>query len=74
MATHFTWDRFAAIQIWIFVLFLVYTSIAELNARLGHGELVKIFFTRHSSELKPTRPEADSRVHQAQLENRDTYT
>ena len=44
VTTHFTWHRFAAIQIWIFVLFLIYTSVAELNARLGKGELVKIFF------------------------------
>jgi hypothetical protein len=71
VATHFTWDRFAAIQIWIFVLFLIYTSIAELNGRLGHGELVKIFFTRHPSEMKSTRPAADSRVRQARSENRD---
>jgi hypothetical protein len=39
VVTHFTWYRFAAIQIWIFVLFLIYTSVAELNARLGKGEL-----------------------------------
>jgi hypothetical protein len=52
MATHFTWHRFAAIQIWIFVLFLIYTSVAEQNARLGKGELVKIFFTRPPSGLK----------------------
>ena len=25
LLTHFTWHRFAAIQIWIFVLFLIYT-------------------------------------------------
>jgi hypothetical protein len=49
VVTHFTWHRFAAVQIWIFVLFLVYTSVAELNARLGDGELRKIFFTRHPS-------------------------
>jgi hypothetical protein len=55
VATHFTWHRFAAIQIWIFVLFLIYTSLEELNARLGAGELMKIFFTRHSSEMKPMR-------------------
>jgi hypothetical protein len=46
VVTHFSWHRFAAIQIWIFVLFLFYTSVAELNARLGDGELRKIFFTR----------------------------
>jgi hypothetical protein len=49
VVTHFTWHRFAAIQIWIFVLFLIYTSVAELNARLGDGELRKIFFSRGSS-------------------------
>jgi hypothetical protein len=62
VATHFTWHRFAAIQIWIFVLFLIYTSVEELNARLGDGELMKMFFTRRSSEMKPTTPAADSRV------------
>ena len=50
VATHFTWHRFAAIQIWIFILFLIYTSIGELNAALGHGQLRKIFFTRRSAE------------------------
>jgi hypothetical protein len=55
MTTHFTWHRFAAIQIWIFVLFLIYTAAADLNTLFGHGELFKIFFTRRSSELKLTR-------------------
>jgi hypothetical protein len=50
VVTHFTWHRFVAIQIWIFVLFLIYTSVAEFNARLGDGELMKIFFTRRSRE------------------------
>jgi hypothetical protein len=27
---------------------LVYTSVEELNARLGDGELMKIFFSRRS--------------------------
>lgn len=53
ISTHFTWHRFAAIQIWILVLFLIYTSVTELNARLGRGELMKIFFTRRSPGLKP---------------------
>jgi hypothetical protein len=46
VANHFTWHRFAAIQIWIFVLFLIYTSVADLNTRLGKGQLVKMFFSR----------------------------
>ncbi|MBV9875183.1 MAG: hypothetical protein JO025_10685 [Verrucomicrobia bacterium] len=50
VTTHFTWHRFAAIQIWIFILFLVYTSIVEVNAALGDGGLRKIFFTRRSPE------------------------
>jgi hypothetical protein len=73
VATHFTWHRFAAIQIWIFVLFLIYTSVEELNARLGEGELMKIFFTRHSPVMKPTLQAADSRGPQARPANRDTY-
>ena len=53
ISTHFTWHRFAAIQIWIFVLFLIYTSVEELNARLGDDELMKIFFIGRSSTMKP---------------------
>jgi hypothetical protein len=55
LATHFSWHRFFAVQIWIFVLFLIYTSAAELNALFGDGELFKILFIRRSSELKLTR-------------------
>ena len=46
ITNHFTWHRFAAIQIWIFVLFLVYCSIVEVNTVLGAGVLRKIFFSR----------------------------
>jgi len=53
VAAHFSWHRFVAIQIWIFVLFLIYTSVIELNARFGDGLIFKIFFTKRSSELKP---------------------
>jgi hypothetical protein len=55
VADHYSWHRFAAIQIWIFVLFLIYTSVIELNALFGDGELAKILFTRRSSELKLNR-------------------
>jgi hypothetical protein len=61
VSTHFTWHRFAAVQIWIFVLFLMYTSASELNALLGRGTLRKIFFARRSPELKLTLSAADSR-------------
>jgi hypothetical protein len=52
---HFSWHRFAAIQIWIFVLFLIYVTATELNTLFGDGELGKILFTRRSSDLKLTR-------------------
>ena len=55
VAVHYTWHRFAAIQIWIFVLFLIYTSVIELNTLFGDGELAKILFTRNSSEQKLNR-------------------
>jgi hypothetical protein len=55
LAEHFSWHRFAAIQIWIFVLFLIYVTATELNSLFGNGELVKILFTRRSSDLKLNR-------------------
>jgi hypothetical protein len=55
VTAHFSWHRFAAIQIWIFVLFQIYTSVVELNARLGEGALVKIVLSRRPSKLKQTR-------------------
>lgn len=45
VATHFTWDQFFAIQLWILVLFLIYTFISELNGLFGDGELARILFT-----------------------------
>jgi hypothetical protein len=45
---HFSWHRHAAVQIWIFVLFFLYTSATELDERLGRGELAMMFFNRRS--------------------------
>src|SRR5271165_5137790 len=55
VATHFTWHRFLAIQIWILVLFLIYTFITELDKLFGDGELYRILFRWRSSDLKLTR-------------------
>jgi hypothetical protein len=55
VSTHFSWNRFAAVQIWIFVLFLIYTTAAELNALFGDGEIPKILFTRGSPQMKLMR-------------------
>jgi hypothetical protein len=46
MAMEFMWQRFAAIQIWIFVLFLIYTFLSELDTRLGEGALFRALFTK----------------------------
>jgi hypothetical protein len=51
----FSWYRFTATQLWIFVLFLIYVTGSELNQLMGDGELFKIFFSRRSSALKSTR-------------------
>jgi hypothetical protein len=50
-----SWPRFIATQMWIFVLFLVWVAASELNDLFGDGELFRIFFTRRSSALKSTR-------------------
>jgi hypothetical protein len=58
VTTHFTWHRLVAVQLWIMVLFLMYTSVSELDARLGHGELVKMLFAWRAS---PSRPAEEAR-------------
>jgi hypothetical protein len=55
VAATFSWHRFAAIQIWIFVLFLVYVTAAEFSELFGQGELRRILFTHRSSELQLNR-------------------
>ena len=57
MQAEFSWHRFIAVQLWIFVLFLGYVTGSEINHLLGDGELAKILFTRPSSKLKQTRRE-----------------
>ena len=51
----FTWHRFAAVQIWIFLSFLVYVSASELNALVGEGQLARLFFRHRSAEHRLTR-------------------
>ena len=57
MVAEFSWPRFIAVQLWVFVLFLGYVTGSEINHLLGDGELAKILFTRPSSKLKQTRRE-----------------
>jgi hypothetical protein len=51
----FDWHHFIAIQIWIFVLFLVYVTATELNHLFGEGDLGHILFTSRPSELPLNR-------------------
>src|SRR5271169_436396 len=55
LASTFSWHRFAAIQIWIFVLFLIYVTASELNQLFGQGELRRILLTHRPSELQLNR-------------------
>jgi hypothetical protein len=54
VAVQFAWHQFFAVQIWIFTLFLIYTTAAELSALFGEGELTRISFTRSLSQMKLT--------------------
>jgi hypothetical protein len=53
VAEHFTWHMFAAVQIWIFVLFLIYTTLTDVDARLGRGALARMLFHERPSRSKP---------------------
>jgi hypothetical protein len=55
MAATFSWDRFAAVQIWILVLFLIFVAASEFNHLFGEGELGRILFTYRPSELQLNR-------------------
>jgi len=55
MISTFSWHRFAAIQIWILVLFLIYVTATEFNHLFGDGELGRILFTHRASELQLNR-------------------
>src|SRR5215469_7517514 len=57
----FSWSRFIAIQLWIFVLFLVYMTAHEFNRLFGYGELARILFTYRPTELQLNRRE---RIHE----------
>src|SRR5215469_1333569 len=51
----FSWGRFIAVQLWIFVLFLIYVTASEFNRLFGHGELGRILYTYRPSELQLNR-------------------
>ena len=55
LATTFSWHRFCAISLWIFVLFLLYVTASEVSYLFGPGELRRLFFTSRPTELQLNR-------------------
>jgi hypothetical protein len=53
--TTFSWHRFSAISLWIFVLFLIYVTVSEFSHLFGPGEIRRLLFTRRPSELQLNR-------------------
>jgi hypothetical protein len=45
----FTWRRFAAIQIWLFVCFLIYVTAIELSRAIGPDKLKRMVFGPRAS-------------------------
>ena len=55
LITTFSWHRFSAISLWIFVLFLIYVTASEVSHLFGPGELRRLFITSRPSELQLNR-------------------
>jgi hypothetical protein len=51
----FSWHRFIAISLWIFVLFLIYVTATEFSQLLGPGGVWRIMFTSRPSDLQLNR-------------------
>lgn len=51
----FSWDRFIAISLWIFVLFLIYVTAAEFSQLIGPAEMRRLIFTYRPSDLQLNR-------------------
>ena len=49
-AEHFNWARFAAVQMWLTILFFVYTGFRELAGQVGPERMRAMFFAT------PARP------------------
>ena len=51
----FTWEHFAAVQIWIFTTFLIYVTAREVSYLMGEGQMFRLFFRHRSNEHRLTR-------------------
>ncbi|GMG84422.1 hypothetical protein LNKW23_36380 [Paralimibaculum aggregatum] len=41
---HFEWSRFFAIQLWLLILFFLYTAFGELVGQVGRARIMQMFF------------------------------
>ena len=55
LMSSFSWHRFIAISLWIFVLFLIYVTASELSQLLGPREMRRLLFAYRPSELQLNR-------------------
>jgi hypothetical protein len=55
LVSTFSWPRFLAISIWVFVLFLIYVTVSEFTHLFGGAEIWRLLFTRRPSELQLNR-------------------
>lgn len=55
LISDFSWQRFTAISLWIFVLFLIYVTASEFSDLFGAAEMRRLFFAYRPSELQLNR-------------------
>jgi len=55
LITTFSWHRFLAISLWLFVLFLIYVTVSEFSHFFGPGEIRRLLFTSRPSDLQLNR-------------------
>jgi len=52
LMSSFSWHRFIAISLWIFVLFMIYVTASEFSQLLGPREMRRLLFAYRPSELQ----------------------
>ena len=55
LQTTFSWHRFFAISVWVFVLFLIYVTASEFLQLFGPAEIRRLLFASRPSELHLNR-------------------
>jgi hypothetical protein len=51
----FTWHKFVAVHVWIFICFFIYVTATEIIDLLGEGQLFRLFFRHRASQHRLTR-------------------